>query len=567
MPKFATYKGMAPGKLIMEFNDKLHINGRVYRTSDLSEIVGKTAMPANHANIVANTPNPWTLRLKRGYQAATRSASTLVNTPQVQLADFDAALCGNWSGVSTSGVWLDSTKFRQFAGNNVGGNTGNIVIDIDTETGVISNSEQTTVLGTSNANEYSVFLPAGSGGTLAMQRNAMTASGSSSTVESYPAGATGTTITTLLFGTRAAATGQVQFHYRINDHALRWYFLGVNTSNTAASSLAVLSVLKTTLAGTTINGTLGTPAGATAIGATGLGYANSVPSYASNSAVNELSSYILWRSSTNMEIHRVQISNTDSTPTVTNNLVTLDSNPMTLHGNTTAATCSSARIQLVTHTDGNKYLLIFGMEMLGATPNSATATMYVYKLTDKNTGQFVGSYAMASGPRGYLASDDTGMRFIIAYDDRYEFWAFGASGVLSKVDTIYIQRNNSAQYYESDSYGFDTAGRFWYITPDSQKPANYAELGLNFYSPPGQVNTISVTFDSDNYTYSGTPVNGNLSVSVKDINGAYVAALVNLSPTANITLQSSTVNTNTSGPVQVPFSVIAAGDVSVEAWT
>lgn len=563
MPRFANYKGMGPGKLIMEFNDKLHINGRVYRTSDLSELVGKNAMPPMHnasSTGQGTTSNLWLLRLKRGYQPWTRQAG-VGNLPHNLLVDFDAGLCGNWSGVTTSGMFLDSTKFRLLNGLNA----GNTVVDIDTETGAITNSEATNVFGQAGINEQCVFLPAAAGGTIAMFRNFNT-SGGVSCIESYPAGAAASATTTILNGSHTITNSPIPFHYRINDQAQRWFFLGINASSSAnVLNMAVHAVLKTTLALTTINATLGTPAGATAVGASGLGYANSIPSYASNSAANELSSYVLWRSSTNMEIHRVQISNTDSTPTVSNNLVTLDSNPMTLHGNITTA--SVARIQLVTHTDGNKYLMIFGLEMFGATPNANTAVLYVYKLTDKNTGQFVASYTLASGPRAFLSADDSAMRFVMVYDDRYEFWAMGAAGVLSKVDTVYNLRNNSAQYYESESYGFDNAGRFWYITADSQKPVNFAELGMNFYSPPGQVNTITVTFDNDNYTYNGTPVAGNLSVSVKDVTGAYVAALVNLSPTSNITLQSSTVNTNTSGPTVVPFTVTAPGDLQVDAWT
>lgn len=563
MPKFTTYRGMGPGKLIMEFNDKLHINGRVYRTSDLSEIVGKNAAPGMHASASTGqgTNASWSLRLKRGFQAFTRQQG-VGNYPHNILSDFDAALCGNWAGVSPAGLWLDAVKFRQASGQNA----GNMMIDIDTETGAIVNTDPTNIFGgTPNTNDCGVFLPSGAGGSLAMYRN-FNASGACSAIESYPASSGANVQTSILTGAHTVNTSAIAFHYRINDESLRWYFMGVNASpSSATATLAIHGVLKTTLALTTIAASLATPAGATAVGASGLGYSNSVPSYAWPSAANELSSYVLWRSSTNMEIHRVQISAINGTPTVTNNLVTLDSNPMTLHGNITVASC--ARIQLVTHTDGNKYLLIFGLEMFGATPNANTATLHVYKLTDKNTGQFVASYALASGPRAFLASDDSAMRFVMVYDDRYEFWAMGSAGVMSKVDTVYVSRNNSSQYYQADPYGFDNAGRFWYITPDSQKPVNMAELGLNFYSPPGQVNTISAVFDSDNYNFQGSPVNGNLSVWVKDINGAYVAALVNLSPTSNITLQSSTVNTNTSGPTLVPFTVTAPGDLAVEAWT
>lgn len=562
MPRFANYKGMAPGKLIYELNDKLHINGRVYRTSDLSEIVGKFPMMPMHFSGTsgAGATSLWTLRMKRGYQPWTRNANS-ANTPQNILNDFDAGLCGNWAGVTIAGIWLDSTKIRQFHGVNA----GNMVVDIDTETGGIVNSELTNIFGSPGLNEQGVFLPAGSGGALALFRNG-NATGGCSSIESYPAGSSATVAASTLTGSRTMTNSPITYHYRINDQTLRWYFLGIQaTPSSSAPNMAVYGVLKSSLALTTIAASLAAPAGATAIGATGLGYGNCVPSYANNSAANELSSYVVWRTTSNMEIHRVQISNTDGTPTVTNNMVTLDSNPMTLHGNTSTPT--SIRVQMVTHTDGNKYLLIFGLENFGATPNANVATMYVYKLTDKNTGQFVGSYALASGPRAFLAADDSAMRFIMAYDDRYEFWAMGNAGAMSKVDTIYILRNNSAQNWEAEPYGFDNAGRFWYVTADSQKPNNVAELGLNFYSPPGQVNTISTTFDSDNYVYSGSPVNGNLSVSVKDINGAYVAALVNLSPTSNLNLQSSTVNTNTSGPTLVPFTITAPGDVSVEAWT
>jgi hypothetical protein len=238
---------------------------------------------------------------------------------------------------------------------------------------------------------------------------------------------------------------------------------------------------------------------------------------------------------------------------------------MGAHGTTSFASC--VRTQLITHSDGNKYLMIFGMEVEGLVPSAAVSMIHIYKLATKDTAQFVGSYALAQSPRGYLASDDSGLRFVMVYDDRYEFWAVGAGGVLSKVDTIYIQRLNASQYHHGWPYGFDSTGRFWYVTTESQKPGQYTELGLNFYSPPGEVNTISVSFDSDNYTYSGAPVNGNLSVSVKDINGAFIAAVVNLSPTVNMTLSSTQVQTVTTGPTLVPFTLNAPGDLSVDAWT
>jgi hypothetical protein len=560
MPKFLSYKGMGPGKIIQEFNDKLHINGRVYRTSDLSEIVGKTAMNPHHSAGIAS--GSWSLRLKRGYQPATRyynSGKTVYHL----LTDFDMALCGNWAGVTTAGLFLDSTKLRQMLGFV----PSNMVIDVDTETGAVTASETPIVFTSAGgqSNECSVFLPAGPGGTLGIFRNGDPSYGSA-VVASYPAGNAAAGTATTVLGTMSNNSAAA-YHYRINDNAQRWYFMGVQVATTAISTISVSSVLKTTLALTNHNLSLATPVGATALGANSLGYCNSIPSYASNSGVNELSSYILWRTATNMEIHRVQIASTDGTPVVTNNLVTLDQNPMTPHGNLVAATVTAARIQLVTHSDGNKYLLIFGLEVPTNVAQGAACTMYVYKLTDKNTAQFVGQYALAQGPRAYLASDDSGMRFVMVYDDRYEFWAFGAGGVLSKVDTVYVSRFNGSQYFHADPYGFDGTGRFWYLTADSSKPGTYTELGVNFYSPPGQVNTISVSFDSDNYTYSGAPVNGTLSVSVKDVTGAYVAAVVNLSPSVNIALQNSQVNTTTAGPTIVPFTINAPGDLSVDAWT
>lgn len=562
MPKFMSYKGMSPGKIIQEFNDKLHINGRVYRTSDLSEIVGKVAMNPHHTSNVQS--GSWSLRLKRGYQPATRywnSGKTVYHL----LTDFDAALCGNWAGVTTGGLFLDNTKLRQMLGIV----PSNMVIDVDTETGAVTASENPIIFTSAGgqSNDCSVFLPAGAGGTLAIFRNG-DATYTGAAVASYAAGNTAASISTTVLGSAASNNTATPYHYRINDNAQRWYFMGVQVaSGTAISTISVSSVLKTTLALTNHNLSLATPAGATALGANSFGYCNSVPSYASNSGVNELSSYILWRTATNMEIHRVQIAGTDGAPVVTNNLVTLDQNPMTPHGSFAANAATAARIQLVSHSDGNKYLLIFGLEVPTYVSQGAACTMYVYKLTDKNTAQFVGQYALAQGPRAYLASDDSGMRFVMIYDDRYEFWAFGAGGVLSKVDTVYVSRFNASQYYHADPYGFDGTGRFWYLTADSSKPGTYTELGVNFYSPPGQVNTISVTFDSDNYTYSGAPVNGNLSVSVKDVTGAYVAAVVNLSPSVNISLQSSQINTTTAGPTLVPFTINAPGDLAVDAWT
>ncbi|BAW19126.1 hypothetical protein [Ralstonia phage RP31] len=551
MPKLKTYRGMFPNRLAVQLGNNLHIDNKVYRVSDLSEVIGAPAAPMTSSMSPVAYNNAWTIRMMRGYQPMTPNVAG--GSPGQIASDFDMVLCGRWNGVEICHQTLPNGNIRNFSDAGLA-----MVYDWDPNTGNVSNPASASTYTTSLWNHEAVWLPSVNAGRLAMTRH-YSNSYLSASVESFPVGTTTAGQTTLLFGSRAL--GPMFAAHRVGEDTNRWYFVDTYVGASAIqATMEVRAVAKATLAAIAYSTSLGAPAGASTI-STGMGYAQSAPSFAWDTLSNEKSSYVIWRSATAMEIHRVAMSSLDATPAITNNLVTLDQNPMTL------TQVGVMRVQLINHTDGNKYLLVIGFENSAATPTTALQKMYVYKLTDKNTATYVGTYNLAPSPRSMTTADDNGMNFVVAYDDRYEFWSVGTGGVLNKTNTVTLGRVSATQYYGAWSHGFDSAGRFWYINPISATPATMCEWELWYINPTGTANTINLSFDSGSYSYSGAPASGTLTVSVTDANGNYVAANVTLTPSTNVTLSQTTFTTSATGPTLVPFTITAPGDISIDAAT
>lgn len=558
MPKHTTTRGMPSPRVITQIGEELHIDGRVYRVSDLSEIVGRQAIPLLSYAYPGNSNSSWNIRAKRGYLPNTRSvgAGTAMFYP---MSDFDIALCGVWKNATIAGFNQDDATFR----NSCHGASSRLLSDYNKTSGKLVNGIASNALfaAQTSIDDAYVALSKKQGGHLLMTSygNPGTIAGS---LEALPSTTPINGSASLLTGVRSGAT-VATLPRRIFENDLRSFFLSNQVSATANSAFSLHRVANDTLGITAITTSGGLPAGAAAVG-TGSGYTNSAPSYAIETDVDEISSYLAYRTATAIEIHRVQLSAIAGATTFSNNLVALDSNPMVTHAagaHNTGIRCVVAKLP-----NGDKFLLVLSIDNYG-TPTPATSKLYCFKIVSKNSLQYISTTQLAVGPRNYLAANDDWTRFIVAYDDRYEMWTLGDAGAITLAETVFVTRNNTTHYNAADAYGFDSVGRFWYITPESVNPVVYSELGLNFISPPGAVNTIKLEFDQDGYEYTGTAVPGNVSVSVTDINGNYLAVDVRLSGTSNVTFGNSVVTTSATGPITVPFSVTAPGEVSVSGET
>lgn len=116
---------------------------------------------------------------------------------------------------------------------------------------------------------------------------------------------------------------------------------------------------------------------------------------------------------------------------------------------------------------------------------------------------------------------------------------------------IYISTSGVNNYYDSGTQRYDySQGRGY---------------GMVYEYLPSKPLSVRLSLDQDNYTYSGTDINANISVSVKNIaSGSQISATIRLvingtNAKFNNNLQVLTVQTYETGNLQVPITITGGG--------
>lgn len=84
-------------------------------------------------------------------------------------------------------------------------------------------------------------------------------------------------------------------------------------------------------------------------------------------------------------------------------------------------------------------------------------------------------------------------------------------------------------------------------------------------TPPNADIKINLAFEHEKYAFAGKPIDAVVLVSVTDATGKYIIKRVELYPTSNARMSKTVVKTSPLGPRKIPITIMAPGDVSVDA--
>lgn len=211
----------------------------------------------------------------------------------------------------------------------------------------------------------------------------------------------------------------------------------------------------------------------------------------------------------------------------------------------------------VVENEGNRYLNALIYEPGSSTSVGVAATdLYVWQLNSKTTATFLQKAGLSTTfgrIRAVLPTDTTQKTIVVVYDTTIAFYRWNPA-----TNWTFL----TSQSVQAQEVGIDTYGRVW-VTSQSDYSSTTAQT-LSVFDATGAAANIALAFDATSYTYSGSPVSGNLIVNAYDINGNRVALGVTLTRASdNFAFSggavSTTTTTSTSGNVLVPVTISAAG--------
>lgn len=218
----------------------------------------------------------------------------------------------------------------------------------------------------------------------------------------------------------------------------------------------------------------------------------------------------------------------------------------------------------VTTVTGVRHLHVYVFEPgTGTTVSPGSCQLYVWRLDSKTTATFVQRVDLGAGRlRALMPTDSTQTRVVAVYDDRVVFYSWAAlteSWVLK-----------STQPLQTGDVGIDTVGRVWATTSfGTYQSTGSVAQELHIFENVGPAATLSVQFDDDAYTFTGTTLSANIIVNAYDTDGNRVALGVRLERiSTNFEFAAggtAIVATSASADTLVPISIFSTGQLSCRA--